>query len=134
MVPSLFSCTFDAWTSKAYDSYLSVMVHYIYSPPSNPANWELKAEVLGLTQIHGSHSSANLGSTFLGVIDRYGIQKQVWFPKSFSHTCLICSTDGLAYWRQCLSEQQSTLFLQWELLRPDWRAKTHHIRYICIYV
>ena len=81
-VPSLFSCTFDAWTSKAFDPYLSVTVHYIYAPPKYPTEWELNAEILGFTEIHGSHSGANLGSTFLGVLDRYGIRRQVcWFSE-----------------------------------------------------
>ncbi|KIJ48119.1 hypothetical protein M422DRAFT_98233, partial [Sphaerobolus stellatus SS14] len=33
-VPGKISFTFDTWTSHAYDSYLAVTAHYIYSPPS----------------------------------------------------------------------------------------------------
>ncbi|KIJ26622.1 hypothetical protein M422DRAFT_782492 [Sphaerobolus stellatus SS14] len=34
-VPGLISFTFDAWTSRAYDPYLAVTAHYIYSPPDD---------------------------------------------------------------------------------------------------
>ena len=70
-------CTFDAWTSGAYNPYLAVMAHYISSPPVQPNNWELHLRILGFTKIKGNDSWANTAAVILQVIDCYGIQDKV---------------------------------------------------------
>ena|ERR1700722_12188723 len=76
-IPGQISCTFDAWTSSAYDPYLAVTAHYISSPPAQPNSWELRSRVLGFMEIEGNHSGANTAAVILRVIDRYGIRHKV---------------------------------------------------------
>ena len=76
-IPGKVSFTFDTWTSKACDPYLSVTGHYISTPKASPQEWELKSEQLGFTHIKGNHSRANLGSILVWIIDRYGLRQKV---------------------------------------------------------
>ncbi|GLB42145.1 putative hAT family C-terminal dimerisation region [Lyophyllum shimeji] len=76
-ITSEFSVTFDAWTSKSYDPYLAVTVHYIDAPNDKPNEWELKSEILGFTEIRGNHGGANTAATMMKVIDTYGIREKL---------------------------------------------------------
>ncbi|THG95518.1 hypothetical protein EW026_g6148 [Hermanssonia centrifuga] len=86
-IPGQISVTFDAWTSKAYDPYLSVTAHYIDSPPGKPDEWELKAKVIGFTEIEGNHSGANTAAVVLHVVDRYGLRGKLgWLTSDNAST------------------------------------------------
>jgi hypothetical protein len=76
-IPGQISFTFDSWTSKTGDPFLSVTGHYISGSLDKPQDWELKTEQLAFTPIEGNHSGANLSSIILRVIDRYGIRDKV---------------------------------------------------------
>ena len=76
-VTGLISITFNAWTSKAGDPYLTVTAHYIHSPGNQPNNWKLHSRVLGYTEIKGSHSGANTAAVVMRVIDRYKLRSKV---------------------------------------------------------
>ena len=71
------SITFDAWTSKAYDPYLAITVHYIDSPADQPDEWQLKSKVLAFQELPGRHNGENLATTLTKVLDRYDIQDKV---------------------------------------------------------
>jgi hypothetical protein len=47
------SITFDAWTSKAYDPYLAITVHYIDSLADQPDKWQLKSKILAFQELPG---------------------------------------------------------------------------------
>jgi hypothetical protein len=71
------SVTFDGWTSKSRDAYLSFTIHYITSPPDCLMEWQLENEVLALPHLEGGHSSLNQGDVIVRVVDHYEISKKV---------------------------------------------------------
>ena len=71
------SITFDAWTSKAYDPYLTITVHYIDSLADQPDEWQLKSKVLAFQELPGRHNGENLATTLNEIINRYDIQDKV---------------------------------------------------------
>ena len=71
------SITFDAWTSKAYDPYLAVTVHYIDSLVDQPDEWELKSKVLAFQELPRQHNGENLATTLAEVLNCYDIQDKV---------------------------------------------------------
>ena len=77
MIPGKMSITFDAWTSKAYDPYLAITVHYIDSLADQPDEWQLKSKVLAFQELPGRHNGENLATTLNKVINRYDIQDKV---------------------------------------------------------
>ena len=60
---------FDAWTSKVYDPYLAITAHYIDTPSDQPLEWELKSKLLGFKKLQGSHTSANVATKIIEVLD-----------------------------------------------------------------
>lgn len=77
-IPGKISITFNAWTSKAYDPYLSVIAYYINALAKNPSEWELKSKILGFMEIEGNHSGANTAAVILWLVDHYNIYKKVF--------------------------------------------------------
>lgn len=69
--------TFDTWTSRTGDPFLSVTAHYICSSPSNPQLWELQSEQLAVTPVEGNHSGQNIGKILVEVIDKYELRNNV---------------------------------------------------------
>ncbi|KIJ22891.1 hypothetical protein M422DRAFT_276627 [Sphaerobolus stellatus SS14] len=66
-VPSKISFTFNPWTSEAFDPYLAISVHYIYSLPDDPTKWTLEGNIIG----------------FSPVIDCFDIRKKIgWFTSN----------------------------------------------------
>jgi len=64
-------------TSKAYDPYLAITVHYIDSLADQPDEWHLKSKVLAFQELPGRHNGQNLATTLTEVLDRYNIQDKV---------------------------------------------------------
>jgi hypothetical protein len=76
----LVSFTFDTWTSKNSDPFLSITAHYTSAPSDSPNDWELKTELLAFTHLEGHHTGANIAQYLLRTIDRYGLRgKLSWF-------------------------------------------------------
>jgi hypothetical protein len=73
------SFTFDTWTSGAQDPYLSVTGHYITAPDAHPEEWELKSVQLAFTHFEGNHSGANMADVLMRTVNRYDLQKKVYF-------------------------------------------------------
>jgi hypothetical protein len=94
-IPSKFSITFDAWTSKAYDPYLAITAHYINASPDQPLEWELKSKLLGFEELQGSYSGANVAVKIVEVLDQYNIRDKVSFISGFNINSLICSLAWL---------------------------------------
>jgi hypothetical protein len=65
------SLTFDGWTSKVMTAYLGVTVHWI------TANWELRSELLGFSELPGSHSGENIGHELHNLLQKFGISDKV---------------------------------------------------------
>lgn len=76
-LPGQISFTFDSWTSKMGDPFLSIMGHYIAASAENPQEWKLKTDQLGFTPIEGNHSGVNMSNIIIRIIDRYGIRDKV---------------------------------------------------------
>lgn len=74
------SITFDAWTSKAYDPYLAITVHYIDSPADQHDEWQLKSKILAFQELPGRHNGENLAATLAEALNRYDIQDKVSHP------------------------------------------------------
>lgn len=62
---SRISFSVDCWTSRNGHAFQGVVAHWITK------DWELKALVLDLSIIEGSHSGANLAESFGNVLSRY---------------------------------------------------------------
>jgi hypothetical protein len=71
------SFTFDTWTSKTGDPFLSITGHYIAAPIEKPQDWELKSEQLAFAPFEGHHSGENMANVIIRVMDRYGIRNKV---------------------------------------------------------
>ncbi|KAJ7623100.1 hypothetical protein DFH06DRAFT_1142883 [Mycena polygramma] len=54
-IPGPVPFTFNTWTSKTGDSFLSITGPYIDSPPDSPDEWNLKSEQLAYTPIEREH-------------------------------------------------------------------------------
>ncbi len=76
-VPGQISFTFDSWTSKTGDPFLSITGHYIIGSAEHPQEWELKTDQLAFTPIEGNHSGANMSSIIVRVLDQYNIRDKV---------------------------------------------------------
>jgi len=100
-IPRQISCTFDAWTSSAYNPYLVVVAHYISSPPVKPNNRELFSRVLGFMEIEGNHSGANTTAMILQVIDCYGIRHKI-FGSVIKHKFLLSTIFSLVGLQQIM--------------------------------
>ena len=83
MIPGKMSITFDAWTSKAYDPYLAITIHYINSPADQPDKWQLKSKVLTFQELPEQHNRENLATTLTEVLNHYDIPDKV----SYSVLC-----------------------------------------------
>ena len=78
VLPCKISFTFDAWTSRPGDPYLSITTHYIDAPVNKPQDWELKTEQLAFKAIEGRHTDKNIASVLIETIDHYKIQAKVF--------------------------------------------------------
>jgi hypothetical protein len=76
-LPGLISFTFDAWTSRNGDPFLSMTAHYIAASADDPNDWKLKCDQLAFTPIEGNHSGANMANIILRILDRYEIRHKV---------------------------------------------------------
>jgi hypothetical protein len=63
--------TFDIWSGKAKEDYLSVVAHFFNS------KWELEKRLLALRLIDGKHSGVNIANIVATVIDEYSLTKKV---------------------------------------------------------
>jgi hypothetical protein len=63
--------TFDIWSGKAKEDYLSVVAHYI-----NP-DWQIEKRVLGLVLIDCKHSGQNIADRVASVFSEYGVLQKV---------------------------------------------------------
>ena len=88
-LPGLISFTFDSWTSRNGDPFLSMTAHYITAPADDPNDWKLKCDQLAFTPIEGNHSGANMANIILRILDRYEIRHKVGtsMPTLMSHCC-----------------------------------------------
>jgi hypothetical protein len=75
--PSKISFTFDTWTSKSGDPYISLTAHYIYTPVDRPNAWELRSEQLLFQEIQGRHTGKNMGEILSRAVDRYKLRGKV---------------------------------------------------------
>src|ERR1700683_4963837 len=73
------SFTFDTWTSKTGDPFLSVTSHYITASPDKPHEWELKNQQLAFTPFEGHHSGSNMSTILVRTVDHYGIREKVTY-------------------------------------------------------
>ena len=89
--------TFDAWTSKSYDSYLAITAHYIDSAKGDTYEWQLKSKVLGFEELHGRHTGKNMATTISNILDTYDIKDNVDYTtfNAIAKIVSICSSDGL---------------------------------------
>jgi hypothetical protein len=71
------SFTFDTWTSKPGDPFLSVTGHYIASPVDQPHEWELRNQQLAFSPFKGHHSGANMANILIYMVDHYEICNKV---------------------------------------------------------
>jgi hypothetical protein len=71
------SFTFDAWTSRPGDPYLSITGHYIAAHPTRPNDWELRTEQFAFVTIEGRHTGKNIASILLQTINRYELRGKV---------------------------------------------------------
>ena len=78
-LPCKISFTFDAWTSRPGDPYLSITAHYIDAPGDKLQDWELKTEQLAFKAIEGRHTGMNMARVLFETIDSYKIQAKVNF-------------------------------------------------------
>jgi hypothetical protein len=76
-IPGQVLFTFDTWTSKTGDPFLSITGHYIAAPKDMPNEWELKSQQLAYTPFEGHHSGANIANILVRTVDRYGIRDKV---------------------------------------------------------
>lgn len=71
------SFTFDAWTSKPGDPYISVTAHYITAPTDKPNDWELRMEQLVFKCIEERHTRKNMAHILADTLNRYKVRKKV---------------------------------------------------------
>jgi len=90
-IPGQVSFTFDTWTSKTGDPFLSVTGHYIMASPDQPHEWELKYQQLAFTPFEGHHSGSNMSTILVRTVDHYGIREKV------TYCCLIPSIQADIY-------------------------------------
>lgn len=69
---SKVSFSVDCWTSRNGHAFQGVVAHWITK------DWELKAIVLDLSIIEGSHSGANLAESFGNVLTRFGLWNKLF--------------------------------------------------------
>jgi hypothetical protein len=78
-IPGQVSFTFDTWTSKTGDPFLSVTGHYITAPPDKPNEWQLKNQQLAFAPFEGHHAGSNMSTILVRTVDRYGIRDKVTY-------------------------------------------------------
>lgn len=76
-MPGKISITFDAYTSRAADPYLTITAHYIDAPAGSPSSWRLASDVLAFEHVPGAHTGDNLASVITDVVDRFGFRSKV---------------------------------------------------------
>jgi hypothetical protein len=104
-IPSKISFTFDAWTSKAGDPYMSLTAHYIDAPIDRPNVWVLRSEQLLFQEIQGRHTGKNMGEILSRAVDRYELRGKVCsFFISITELLLFHSTGWMVYERRCSCE------------------------------
>jgi hypothetical protein len=69
--------TFDTWTSKNGDPFLSITGHYITTSPDMPNEWKLKTQQLAFAPFEGHHSGSNMAKVIVRTLDRYDIREKV---------------------------------------------------------
>lgn len=118
------SFTFDAWTSRPSDPYLSITGHYIDASVDQPNEWVLRTEQLAFVTIEGQHTGKNMALFLTQIINRYDLHGKVgWF------TC-----DGTAVNSTTLHEFETQL----DSTDGMWMAQEHKILYVficlCVYL
>jgi hypothetical protein len=78
-ITSKVSFTFNAWTSKPGDPYISLTAHYIDTPIDRPSMWELRSKQLLFQEIHGRHTGKNMGEILSRAMDQYELRGKVIF-------------------------------------------------------
>lgn len=78
-LPCKVSFTYDAWTSKPGDPYLSITGHYIDAPPGQPIEWKLKTEQLAFEEFKGRHTGKNMAKILSCTVERYELHGKVGF-------------------------------------------------------
>lgn len=66
-VPAI-SCTLDCWTSLFNQAFLSVTGHWICEK-----TWTVQEILLGFENLDGPHTSENLASAFITLLDNLGL-------------------------------------------------------------
>jgi hypothetical protein len=64
---SSVALTYDIWSGKAKEDYISVVSHYVNS------DWGLEKRLLGLRPIESVHTGSNIAEHVSMVVDEYGI-------------------------------------------------------------
>jgi len=128
-LPCKVSLTFEAWTSKPGDPYLSITGHYIDAPADCPNDWVLKTEQLSFEEIKGRHTGKNMAEILSCTVDRYQIHGKV---SHFNHSNLHSSfnfprqvgwltSDGASVNRTTIHEFAKLL----TEADGDWSAEEH---------
>lgn len=81
--------TSDLWSDITLRSYMAITVHYCAR--DKEGRLELRARLLAIHQVIGSHSGDNLAETFVEIIKKAGIINRV----SFNHSRLLYSYSRL---------------------------------------
>ncbi len=81
--------TTDLWSNIILQSYMAITVHYCMW--DKESHLELRARLLAIHQVIGSHSGDNLAETFVEIIQKAGIINQV----SFNHNLFLYSYSML---------------------------------------
>ena len=71
------SFTFDTWTSKTGDPFLSITGHYIAASPDRHDVWKLKTQQLAFASFEGHHSGTNMSNVSICTLDHYSICEKV---------------------------------------------------------
>ena len=66
---SSVALTTDGWTSRATESYVTVIAHYI------TAEWEIKSPVLQTRPLYESHTGTNLAQVLTGAVAEWKIER-----------------------------------------------------------
>lgn len=66
-VPAI-SCTLDCWTSPFNQAFLGVTGHWICEK-----TWTVQEILLGFENLDGPHTSENLASAFITLLDNLGL-------------------------------------------------------------
>lgn len=71
--PGKQSFTFDIYTKKGGNPFMSVTKHCITVDPENPHKWKLETDQIGFEHIPGSHTGDNIANVLVNIFDRFDI-------------------------------------------------------------